>query len=53
MKYYIIDKDGNEKGSGSSSTWEYLTYQDALELDNSKYKESIFSKPMSKNLLEE
>lgn len=52
MKYYIIDNDGNEKGSGSSNTWEYLTYQDALELDNSKYKESIFSKPMSKNLLE-
>lgn len=52
MKYYIIDKKGDKKGSGSSSTWEHLTYKDALELDNSKYKESIFSKPISKNILE-
>lgn len=52
MKYYIIDIEGNEKGMGASRTWEYLTYENALELDNSKYKESVFSKPISKNILE-
>lgn len=48
-KYYIIDMDGNNRGMGSTNTWEYLTYQDSLELDNSKYDNPVYSKQIIKN----
>lgn len=48
-KYYIIDMDGNNRGMGSTNTWEYLIYQDSLELDNSKYDNPVYSKQIIKN----
>lgn len=51
FEYYVIDKDGNNKGMGSSSTWEYLKYKDSLELKNNEYTEDIFSKVISKDTI--
>ena len=48
-QYYAIDKDGNQRGSGFDSTWEYLAFQDSIELDNLKYNNSTYSKFISKN----
>jgi len=36
-KYYIIDVNGDNKGSGSTNTWEVLRYQDTLEIKNNGY----------------
>jgi len=41
-QHFIIDKDGNQRGAHFSNTWEYLTYRDALELDNSKFASSVY-----------
>lgn len=35
--YYIIDENGNEKGHGSTNTWEVLRYQDSVEINNKGY----------------
>lgn len=52
MKYYVIDKDGNDKGSGTKNNWAYLPYQSSLNPNNEDYKEYIFSESLSENLLE-
>lgn len=49
MRYYIIDNDGNERGSGLGSDWEFSKYRNSIELDNNTYKSSIYSKIISKD----
>lgn len=49
FKYYIIDMEGHNRGSGSTNTWEFLTYKDSLELDNSKYDNPIYAQQIAKN----
>lgn len=48
-KYYVIDKDGNQRGGNTTNTWEFLAYQDSIELDNSKYTSDIYAKQISKD----
>lgn len=50
-KYYVIDSDGNNRGGSTTSTWEFLAYQDSIELDNSKYDSDIYAKQISKDKL--
>ncbi len=47
FQYYVIDKDGNNRGSGATSTLEYFTYQDSIDLDNKQYDESIYLRFLS------
>jgi len=49
FKYYVIDMEGNNRGSGSTNTWEYLTYQNSLELINSKYDNPIYMQQIGKD----
>lgn len=49
FKYYVIDMEGHNRGSGSTNTWEFLTYKDSLELDNSKYDNPIYAKQIAKD----
>lgn len=49
FEYHIIDIDGNIIGSGFTNTWEYLTYRNSLELDNTKFDSEIYKNPISKN----
>ena len=42
FQYFIIDVDGNNRGSGATSTWEYSEYQDALDLNYKQYDESAY-----------
>ncbi len=51
LQFYIIDDEGNRRGSGTTNTWEFLTYKDSLELDNSKYDNPIYKKQVSKDKL--
>lgn len=48
-KYYVIDSDGNNRGGSTTSTWEFLAYQDSIKLDNSKYDSDIYAKSISKD----
>lgn len=48
-KYYVIDSDGNNRGGSTTSTWEFLAYQNSIELDNSKYDSDIYAKQISKD----
>ena len=48
-KYYVIDMDGKQRGGNTTNTWEFLAYQDSIELDNSKYDADIYAKQISKD----
>lgn len=48
-KYYVIDSDGNNRGGSTTSTWEFLAYQDSIELDNSKYATDMYAKQIPKD----
>lgn len=51
FEYYIIDDKGNQIDGVLQNTWEYLTYQDSLQLENSKYDNPIYKKQISKDKL--
>lgn len=49
FKYYVIDMEGHNRGSGSTNTWEFLTYKDSQELDNSEYDNPIYAQQIAKD----
>ena len=48
-QHFVIDKDGNERGTSFTNTWEFINYQDSLILDNTKFESSVYTNEVDRD----